>query len=72
MPAFLSSLTWTDASWLQKRHVKVEGRGSLWRWTCQPGPARRGSCLSQTFLGPCGLRELFFRFPMLRSRRRGY
>lgn len=30
-PDFLSSLTSTDFSWLQKRHVKVVGSGSRWQ-----------------------------------------
>ncbi len=29
-PVFLSSLTSTDFSWLQNRHVKVVGSGSRW------------------------------------------
>ena len=62
IPAFLSSFTDTDFSWLQKRHGKTVGRGSF----CKAFISDRRTTFRlwhPTFFGPCGLRDDFLRLP---------
>ena len=61
MPAFLSIFTETDFSWLQNRHGKLLGRGSFYGDVSVQD--EQGGSAERTFLGPCGLRDDFFRLP---------
>lgn len=70
IPAFLSILTDTELSWLQKRHAKVDGRGSFYEtsWRSVTKFPRAGWSTGETntfFLG--GGFDDFFRFPCIRS-----
>jgi len=80
-PDFLSSLTVTDFSWLQKRHVNSLAKLSRCIYQTDPiisiaskhiEPRARFHSVGletkrRTFLGPWGLRELFLRLPCIRK-----
>lgn len=59
MPSFLSTTGLTASSWLQKRHGKRSGRGSRCDAEVSVMTPSAGIRHVLTFLGPCGLLELF-------------
>jgi len=61
-PAFLSSLTVTDFSWLQNRQVKVVGKGSFYRGKFSDVWKERAGLRVAHLLGPLRLARTLLAF----------
>ena len=61
MQVFLSMETVTEVSWSHKGHLKLVASGS--RCSGSVWATNAAGVVRLTFLGPMGLRLLFFRFP---------
>ena len=66
MPAFLSNLTETDFSWLQKRHGKFVGRGSF--YTRKISRCTRATGLNTDLFGSLRLPRRLLAFTLRRIR----